>query len=166
VGICCTEQHLMLTNTITPAICSFLLSNTRSRKDCHQKLRITTLNSEFRPINPDFRLVKPELREVPTARLRSAVPPRDRRMTRFPNDNSLERQTVENGKAEFPRDVSGHFVELCDACRRGDLEAVQTFVNLLVSMAHLLSRLVSNFGVDINRTDAFDASPLMLVCLF
>ena len=26
-------------------------------------------------------------------------------------------------------------------------------------------RLVSNFGVDINRTDAFDASPLMLVCM-
>jgi len=28
-----------------------------------------------------------------------------------------------------------------------------------------LARLVSNFGVDINRTDAFDASPLMLVYL-
>jgi ankyrin repeat and BTB/POZ domain-containing protein 1 len=31
---------------------------------------------------------------------------------------------------------------------------------------HLMSRLVSNFGVDINRTDAFDASPLMLVSPF
>lgn len=29
----------------------------------------------------------------------------------------------------------------------------------------LIDRLVSNFGVDINRTDAFDASPLMLVDL-
>jgi hypothetical protein len=30
-------------------------------------------------------------------------------------------------KREFAHDVSTHFVELCDACRKGDLEAVQTY---------------------------------------
>jgi ankyrin repeat protein len=29
----------------------------------------------------------------------------------------------------------------------------------------LMRRLVSNFGVDVNRTDEFDASPLMLASL-
>jgi hypothetical protein len=29
-------------------------------------------------------------------------------------------------RREFAHDLSLHFIELCDACRKGDLEAVQT----------------------------------------
>ena len=35
-------------------------------------------------------------------------------------------------KREFARDTSLHFIELCDACRRGDLEAVQTYFHSFV----------------------------------
>ena len=49
----------------------------------------------------------------------------------FPDDNPLKRRIIQKSftesKAEFARDVSVHFIELCEACRRGDLEAVQTF---------------------------------------
>lgn len=51
-------------------------------------------------------------------------------MTRFPDDNPAKRRIIEKGlaesKADFARDASVHFIELCEACRRGDLEAVQT----------------------------------------
>jgi hypothetical protein len=51
-------------------------------------------------------------------------------MTVYPDENPLKRRIIEKGfledKKQFAQDVSVHFVELCDACRRGDLEAVQT----------------------------------------
>jgi hypothetical protein len=54
------------------------------------------------------------------------------RMTVFPDENPLKRRIIEKGfledKKEFAQDASVHFVELCDACRRGDLEAVQTYI--------------------------------------
>jgi len=52
-------------------------------------------------------------------------------MTVYPDENPLKRRIIEKGfledKKEFAQDASVHFVELCDACRRGDLEAVQTY---------------------------------------
>ena len=46
------------------------------------------------------------------------------------DENPLRISTIENefleDKSEFAHDLSTHFIELCDACRRGDLEAVQT----------------------------------------
>jgi hypothetical protein len=91
-----------------------------------------------------------------------------KQMTIYPDENPLKRSIIEKGFTEdtneFAHDVSVHFIELCDACRRGDLEAVQTFDDS-EEVANA-SRLVSNFGVDINRTDSFDASPLMLVCIY
>jgi hypothetical protein len=51
-------------------------------------------------------------------------------MTVFPDENPLKRSIIEKGftedKTQFAHDRSTHFIELCDACRRGDLEAVQT----------------------------------------
>jgi len=51
-------------------------------------------------------------------------------MTVFPDENPPKRSMIEIGsledKTEFAHDLSVHFIELCDACRRGDLEAVQT----------------------------------------
>jgi hypothetical protein len=55
-------------------------------------------------------------------------------MTVFPDENPLKRRIIEKGfledKKDFAHDASAHFVELCDACRRGDLEAVQTYFSL------------------------------------
>lgn len=86
----------------------------------------------------------------------------------FPDENPPKRSIIEKSflddKTEFKHDLSVHFIELCDACRRGDLEAVQTYLSSQDDANS--GRLVSNFGVDINRTDAFDASPLMLVQCF
>ena len=52
----------------------------------------------------------------------------------FPDENPLKRRIIEKGfledKKDFAHDASAHFVELCDACRRGDLEAVQTYFSL------------------------------------
>jgi len=52
-------------------------------------------------------------------------------MTVFPDENPQKRSIIEKGfledKNEFAHDLSVHFIELCDACRRGDLEAVQTY---------------------------------------
>jgi hypothetical protein len=49
----------------------------------------------------------------------------------FPDENSQKRSIIEKGfledKNEFAHDLSVHFIELCDSCRRGDLEAVQTY---------------------------------------
>ena len=52
-------------------------------------------------------------------------------MTVFPDENPPKQCIIEKGfledKTEFTHDLSVHFIELCDACRRGDLEAVQTY---------------------------------------
>ena len=58
-------------------------------------------------------------------------------MTEFPNneersdENSHNSIIIENriseNNNEFAPDLSTHFIELCDACRSGDLEVVQTF---------------------------------------
>lgn len=52
-------------------------------------------------------------------------------MTEFPDENPLKTRIIQKGfledKREFARDTSVHFVELCEACRRGDFEAVQTY---------------------------------------
>jgi hypothetical protein len=49
----------------------------------------------------------------------------------YPDESPHKSSMIEKGfledKAEFAHDLSVHFIELCDACRRGDLEAVQTF---------------------------------------
>ena len=48
-----------------------------------------------------------------------------------PDENPQKRSIIEKGfledKSEFAHDLSVHFIELCGACRRGDLEAVQTY---------------------------------------
>jgi ankyrin repeat and BTB/POZ domain-containing protein 1 len=84
----------------------------------------------------------------------------------YPDENPLKTSIIQKGfledKRAFAHDSSTHFLELCDAVRRGDLEAVQTWSR---ERTWLMSRLVANFGVDINRTDEFDASPLMLASL-
>jgi hypothetical protein len=55
----------------------------------------------------------------------------DRKMTADSSLNPPKTRIIQKGfledKREFARDTSVHFIELCDACRRGDLEAVQTY---------------------------------------
>jgi len=66
----------------------------------------------------------------------------------------VQRRIAENGDSELWRvdeSESGRFAELCDACRRGDLDAVDS--------------LVTSYGVNINAIDAFDYSPLILASL-
>ena len=48
-------------------------------------------------------------------------------------------------------DSSEQFHNLCEACRRGDLQSVEM--------------LIENYNVDPNRLDEFDYSPLMLASL-
>ena len=53
-------------------------------------------------------------------------------MTEIPDENPAKQSIIEKGFTEdknvFAHDLSVHFIELCDACRRGDLEAVQTYL--------------------------------------
>ena len=53
-----------------------------------------------------------------------------RAMTGPPDENSPKQSVIEQSflgdETKFKHDLSAHFIELCDACRRGDLEAVQT----------------------------------------
>ncbi|EPY51798.1 substrate adaptors for Cullin 3 ubiquitin ligase Btb3 [Schizosaccharomyces cryophilus OY26] len=51
----------------------------------------------------------------------------------------------------FSVDESEEFRELCEACRRGDLEVVRS--------------MIENYNVPINRVDIFDYSPLVLASL-
>lgn len=69
-------------------------------------------------------------------------------------DKLALRRMAEDGNEELrhvDESESGRFAELCDACRRGDLTAVDT--------------MVTNYGVNINAIDDFDYSPLILASL-
>ena len=61
-----------------------------------------------------------------------------------------EKKLIEDGvlKEDNPLDVSARFLDLCDACRRGDLKVCQEMITK---------------GVNINARDLFDYTPLILV---
>jgi ankyrin repeat/BTB/POZ domain-containing protein 1 len=63
-----------------------------------------------------------------------------------------EHRLIESGvlKDDSPLDLSTGFVQLCDACRRGDLKSCQ---EMIVA------------GVNINARDQFDYTPLILVSI-
>lgn len=71
--------------------------------------------------------------------------------TPFPNSNPLKRSIIEkefsSDKNEFAHDVSTHFIELCDACRRGDLEAVQTYLRYRIDI--VLSRILQSILIEL-----------------
>lgn len=61
-----------------------------------------------------------------------------------------EHQLIKEGvlRDESPLDTSNDFNRLCDACRRGDLKVCHEMIAK---------------GVDINASDVFDYTPLILV---
>ena len=62
-----------------------------------------------------------------------------------------EKKLIEDGllKEDNPLDFSDDFKRLCEASRRGDLKTCQEMITA---------------GVNINARDAFDYTPLILVC--
>jgi hypothetical protein len=74
--------------------------------------------------------------------------------TSFPDSNPLKRSIIEkrfsSDKTEFAHDVSTHVIELCDACRRGDLEAVQTYFRDCIDIA--LSRILRLILIGVMRS--------------
>lgn len=87
-------------------------------------------NFRFRSLNVRF-LYFDQSREFAVSRIDSAnYSVTFEAMTNFLDENPHKRSIIEKGfledKSEFSHDLSIHFLELCDACRRGDLEAVQT----------------------------------------